>query len=169
MIPVPHISRRQAVGYLLFCVGASRLAAVDLNQPAPHFVAKTLDGERLTNESLKGKVVLLDFWATWCPPCKHDEPAVESIIKEFQKDGLVVVSVNMGEPRRRVKKYLEQSPRSSKIVLAEDTTLAAICEANVYPYYVVINREGDIAGIQRGAAGENALLRLLAKAGLELQ
>ncbi len=164
---VVNISRRGAVASLLFCIAASTLAAIDIDEPAPHFVVKTLDGERLTNESLKGKVVLLDFWATWCPPCKHDEPAVESILREFGKDGLVVLSVNMGEPRRKVKKYLEQSPRSSKIVLAEDTTLAAICEAKVYPYYVVIDREGNVAGIQRGAGGEGALLRLLAKAGLE--
>lgn len=163
------ISRRQASRSLLIAVVAGRLAAIDLDQPAPHFSAKTLDGEKLTNESLKGKVVLLDFWATWCPPCKHDEPAVESVLKEFGKDGLVVLAVNMGEPRRKVKKYLEQSPRSSKVVLAEDTTLAAICEAKSYPYYVVIDRKGNIAGVQRGAAGEGALYRLLAKAGLESQ
>lgn len=161
--------RLSVSAWLLCSLAASHLSAVDINQPAPHFVVKTLDGERFTSESLKGKVVLLDFWATWCPPCKHDEPAVEDLVKEFQKDGLVVLSINMGEPRKRVKKYLEQSPRSSKIVLAEDTTLAAICEAKAYPYYVVIDREGIVVGVQAGAAGENALLRLLARAGLEAQ
>jgi thiol-disulfide isomerase/thioredoxin len=116
---------------------------------------------------LKGKVVLIEFWATWCPPCKSDEPAVENIIHDFGKDGLVVLAVNMGEPRRKVKKYLEASPRSSKVVLAEDTTLAAICEAKTYPLYVLIDRQGNIAGKQNGAGGEGALRRLLAKAGLE--
>jgi hypothetical protein len=65
-----------------------------------------------------------------------------------------------------VKKYLEASPRSSKVILAEDTTLAAICDANVYPLYTLVNRDGRIAGVQRGAGGERALRRLLAKAGL---
>ena len=73
----------------------------------------------------------------------------------------------MGEPKRKVKKFLETSPRSSKVVLAESTTLAAICEAKTYPMYVLIDREGNIAGTQHGAAGEGALRRLLAKAGLE--
>jgi hypothetical protein len=72
----------------------------------------------------------------------------------------------MGEPRRKVKKYLESSPRSCKIVLTEDTTLAAICEAKSYPLYILIDREGNIAGTQHGAAGESALRRLLGKAGL---
>ncbi|MBV8896178.1 MAG: TlpA family protein disulfide reductase [Acidobacteriaceae bacterium] len=149
---------------LLTCVRST--PALDVNQPLPHFVAKTMDGERITNDSVKGKVLLLEFWATWCPPCKSDEPAVESVIKDFEKDGLLVVAVNMGEPRRRVKKYLENSPRSSKVVLAEDTTLAAICDANAYPLYVLVDRDGQVAGVQRGAAGEGALRRLLSKAGL---
>ena len=161
------LSRRQAAGPLIALLLPGGLPASDANQPAPHFSVKTLDGEKLTSESLRGKVVLIDFWATWCPPCKSDEPAVEKMMQEYSEQGLVVLSVNMGESRRKVKKYLEQSPRSSKIVLAEDTTLAAICQANVYPYYVVIDRQGNIAGVQRGAGGERSLRRLLAKAGLE--
>ena len=78
----------------------------------------------------------------------------------------MVLAVDMGEPRRKVKKYLESSPRSCKIVLAEDTTLAAICEAKSYPLYILIDREGNIAGTQHGATGESALRRLLSKAGL---
>jgi len=111
--------------------------------------------------------VLLNFWATWCPHCKSDEPAVETLVKEFEKDGLLVLAVNMGEPRRKVKKYLEASPRSSKVILAEDTTLAAICDAHSYPIYTLVNREGKVAGVQRGAGGERALRHLLAKADLE--
>ena len=152
------------VGY----AAAARLLAVQVHDPAPHFVARTLDGEKLTNESLKGKVVLIEFWATWCPPCRSDESAVDRLATEFAKDGLVVLAVNMGEPKRKVKKYLETASRSSqKIVLAEDTTLAAICEAKSYPLYILIDRDSSIAGIQHGAAGEGSLRRLLAKAGLE--
>ncbi len=162
-----QMSRRGAVWSLLSCVAVNKLPAIDLHEPAPHFVAKTLDGERLTSESLKGKVVLIEFWATWCPYCKKDEAALETVTTEFAKDGLVVLAVDMGEPRRKVKKYLATAPRSSKVVLAEDTTLAAICEAKSYPLYVLIDREGNIAAIQRGAAGEGALRRLLAKAGLD--
>ena len=162
-----RISRREAARSFLFCFGAAKLAAISAHEPAPHFVAKTLDGERLTSESLKGKIVLIDFWATWCPPCKSDQPFVEKLLKEFGKDGLVVLAVNMGEPRRKVTKYLEDSPRSSKVILAQDTTLAAICEAKTYPLYVLIDRDGNIAGTQHGAAGESALRNLLAKAGLD--
>jgi peroxiredoxin len=145
---------------------ARAFADLSRGEAAPHFVARTTDGEKFTNDSLKGKVVLIEFWATWCQYCKKDEAALESLTSEFKKNGLVVLAVNMGEPRRKVKKYLEGSPRSCKIVLAEDTTLAAICEAKSYPLYILIDREGSIAGTQHGAAGESALRRLLSKAGL---
>ncbi len=162
------ISRRTLIqSCAIFLAGTRALPAIERGEAAPRFVAKTIDGERLTSESLKGKVVLIDFWATWCPPCRKDEPAVESIIHDFGKQGLVVLSVNMGESRRKVKKYLEESPRSARVVLAEDTTLAAICEAKTYPLYVLIGRDGTVAGVQHGAAGEYALRRLLKNAGLE--
>jgi peroxiredoxin len=141
--------------------------AIERGDPAPHFVARTMDGEKYTSDSLKGKVVLIEFWATWRQYCKKDERAIESVIKEFDKAGLVVLAVDMGEPKRKVKKYIEESPRSCKIVLAEDTTLAAICEAKTYPLYVLIGRDGNVADTQHGAAGEGALRRLLSRAGLE--
>jgi len=162
-----NITRRSTGGLLLGLLASARLEAISANEPLPHFAARTLDGERITTESIKGKVLLLDFWATWCAPCKSEEPVIENIVRDFLKDGLLVLAVNMGEPRRKVKKYLDSSPRSSRVILAEDTTLAAICEARSYPYYVLVNREGQVVGLQRGAAGELALRRLLSKAGLE--
>jgi len=161
------ITRRRALKTLVAsAVPLSLLKAREPSELPLHFVAKTVDGDKLSSDSLKGKVVLINFWATWCPYCKGDERAVERVTKDFEDKGLVVLSVDMGEPRRKVKKYLEEHPRVSKVVLAEDTTLAAICEAKTYPLYVLIDRQGDIIGRQHGAAGEEALRRFLTKAGL---
>lgn len=126
-----------------------------------------MDGERFTNESVKGKVVLLQFWATWCRYCRHEQPIVDALEREFAGKGLVVLAIDVGESKKKVKKYLEDSPRFCKVVLTEDTNLAAMYQATAYPIYVVIDRDGNIAGEQRGAAGEDALRRLLEKAGLE--
>jgi thiol-disulfide isomerase/thioredoxin len=131
----------------------------DESEPAPRFHAKTLDGEQFNNASIKGKVVLLDFWTTWCPCpyCSQEEAIVDSLGQEFADKGLLVLAVDVAESKKKVKMHLQEHPRSCKVVLTEDTNLAAMYQANTYPIYVVIDRDGNIAGTQRGAAGERAL------------
>src|SRR4051812_39274143 len=136
-------------------------------EPAPHFNATTTAGEKFNNESIKGKVVLLEFWTTWCGYCDEELPFVERLNDEFGNKGLIVLAINVGESKKTVKKYLEQHPRKTRIVLMDDTNLAAMFAAKSYPIYVVIDREGNIAGKQNGAGGESALRDLVASGGLE--
>ncbi len=142
------------------------LSANPTREPAPRFHATTTGGEKFTNESIKGKIVLFEFWATWCGYCDHEAPYVDQIAKEFAGKGLIVLAVDVGESKKTVKRYLEAHPRGVPIVMMEDTNLAAMYQANVYPIYVLIDRDGTIAGTQRGAAGEQALRRLLMRTGL---
>ena len=142
------------------------LSANPTREPAPRFHATTTGGEKFTNESIKGKIVLFEFWATWCGYCDHEAPYVDQIAKEFAGKGLIVLAVDVGESKKTVKRYLEVHPRGVPIVMMEDTNLAAMYQANVYPIYVLIDRDGTIAGTQRGAAGEQALRRLLMRTGL---
>lgn len=135
-------------------------------EPAPRFSAKTTEGEKFSNESIKGKVVLLEFWTTWCGYCANEAAFVDKLGHELADKGLVLLAINVGESKKTVKKYLDLHPRNCKIVLMEDTNLAAMYQATVYPIYVVIDRDGNIAGTQRGAGGEPALRRLIAKAGI---
>ena len=157
------ITRRAAIGVATGGI----VYAIDTREPAGRFRAKTLDGETFDNQAIAGKVVLIEFWATWCKYCKSDEHAVETLTREFAGDGLIVLAVDVGESKKKVKKYLEDSARTCKIVLTEDTNLAAWYGAKSYPYYVLIDRNGKIAGTQKGAGGEASLRRLLSKAGLE--
>lgn len=91
------------------------------SQTAPRFRAKTLGGETL--ESVKGKVVLLEFWTTWCPYCRDEEALVERIDKQFASQGLIVLAIDLAESKKTVTKYLDQHP-PCRIVLTEDTNLA---------------------------------------------
>jgi thiol-disulfide isomerase/thioredoxin len=140
--------------------------AADDREPAPHFRAKALDGQQFNNQSVKGKVVLLEFWTTWCPYCREEQSLVDLVTHEFAGKGLIVLAIDVAESKKTVKKYLEDNPRACHIVLTEDTNLAAMYEAKSYPIYVVIDRDGNLAGIQRGAGGEDALRHLLHNAGL---
>src|SRR6266851_3686918 len=156
-----------ALGCALILAALSGFAVPKAKEPAPRFNATTTTGEKFTNDSIKGKVVLLEFWTTWCGFCADEAPFVDKIGQELAGKGLILLAINVGESRKTVKKYLEQHPRSCKIVLMEDTNLAAMYQATAYPIYVVIDRDGNIAGTQRGAGGEDALRRLIARAGIE--
>ncbi len=142
-------------------------AADETGQPAPRFRARTTTGEQFNNESIKGKVVLLEFWTTWCQYCAAEADLVDDIAKEFSSKGLIVLAVDVLEPDKKVKQYLVDHPRSVPIVLTKDTNLAAMYNAQSYPIYVVIGRDGNIAEEQRGAGGERGLRKLLKRAGIE--
>ena len=169
MLAPPNVVRKFFAGAFVitaFCASAALLANTKQKEPAPHFNAKATNGETFSNASIKGKVVLLEFWTTWCGYCKAEAGFVEKISHEYTDKDLIVLAINVGESKKTVKKYLEQYPRTCRIVLTEDTNLAAMYAANAYPIYVVIDREGNIAATQRGAASEDALRALLSKAGL---
>ena len=158
--------RRITLAFLMFAATVT-MAGDGVGEPAPRFRAKTMSGESFTNDSLKGKVVLLQFWTTWCQYCRSEQGLVDDIDVEFRDKGLIVLAVNVGESKKTVKKYLQENPRKCRIVLTEDTNLAAMFEAKTYPIYVVIDREGNVADTQNGAGGERALFELLSQAGIE--
>jgi thiol-disulfide isomerase/thioredoxin len=161
------ISRRNALaraGYFLAI--PSSIFALDQHPDTVNFKAKTLDGETFSTESIHGKVVLVQFWATWCPYCKSDAPVVDAMLREFRDQGLEVLAVNVGESKRTVTKFLAENPRDCKIVLMTDTNLAAWFGPKSFPHYALIGRNGGEAGQQKGAGGERSLRHLLRQAGL---
>jgi len=163
--------RHLACSTVLVCLVLISIAfaADEAGQPAPRFRAKTISGQQFNNESVKGKVVLFEFWTTWCKYCEAEASIVGDIATEFKGKDLIVLAVDVLEPDQTVKKYLAQHPRSVPIVLTKDTNLAAMYNAQEYPIYVIVDRDGNIAAEQRGAGGERALRRMLRRAGLESQ
>src|SRR5215469_12791114 len=83
----------------------------ETGQPAPRFRARTTTGDQYNNESIKGKVVLFEFWTTWCKYCEEEATLVDDMAREFSGKGLIVLAVDVLEPDQRVKKYLAEHPR----------------------------------------------------------
>jgi len=164
------MSTRRSLSIVLLVFVIAGIAAAqsrdETGDPAPRFRAKTTTGELFNNESVKGRVVLFEFWTTWCKYCEGEAEIVDNIAQEFKSKDLIVLAVDVLEPDKTVKTYLAQHPRTVPIVLTKDTNLAAMYNAQVYPIYVVVDRDGNIAGEQRGAAGDRGLRRMLRRAGL---
>ena len=158
---------RRTLPFVILVTAICAFGGTSGKEPAPRFNARTTEGEKFSNDSIKGKIVLLEFWTTWCKYCVDEAPLVDKVGHELADKGLLVLAINVGESKKTVKKFLDVHPRNCKIVLMEDTNLAAMYQATVYPIYVVIDRDGNIAATQRGAGGEPALRGLIAQAGLD--
>ncbi len=133
---------------------------------APQFSVQSLDGGSITNSSLSGNVVLVQFWATWCGYCRGDQPAVEQVERTYADKGLTVLAVDVGEAPETVRAYLRSNPRSSQIALDQGRSMAAQFGARAFPTYVLIDRNGKIAGTSHGAGGVEALNRLITRSGV---
>jgi thiol-disulfide isomerase/thioredoxin len=146
---------------LVFC----ELAVADT--PAPQFNLRSLDGQTFSNSSLSGNIVLLQFWATWCPYCKRDQAAVDAIQSEYSGKGVVVVAVDVGEDESIVRQYLQKNPRACSVALDERNAVAGRFGMDGVPHYVVIDRSGNVVAVRSGAVGQQGLRNMLSRADRE--
>jgi cytochrome c biogenesis protein CcmG, thiol:disulfide interchange protein DsbE len=105
-------------------------------------------------DDLKGKVVLLDFWASWCGPCKESFRVMEDLHKKYASKGLVILAVNVDEDRNAMKDFLKSHPASFTIV--HDATKKLVNTANIssMPTSLVIGADGKVASIHKGFHGK---------------
>lgn len=134
-------------------------------QAAADFKLTSIDGKAFTLESLKGKFVLLDFWATWCGPCRRDLPDAEKLHQEFHQKGLVVLGIDDGESAETVSQFLVSSKLSFPILLGDNLT-AASYGVSALPTVVLIDADGKIVFYHVGAGDGKALREALTKLGL---
>ena len=118
---------------------------------APDFTVEMLDGKRVTLSSLRGKVVLVSFWATWCPPCRQEMSHMqEGVIDRFAGNDLVVLPISRGEKRETVEKFIEKMGYGFPVGLDIDQSIYSKYASNYVPRSVVINREGEVVYVAVG-------------------
>jgi thiol-disulfide isomerase/thioredoxin len=138
-------------------------------QMAADFKLKSVGGKEFSLQDLKGKFVLLDFWATWCGPCRLDLPSVEKLHQEFHRRGLVVLGVDGGEDSETVNQFLVSTKLSYPILLTADSGVLLSYSVTAFPTVVLIDADGKVVYYHVGAGGEKALRESLAKLGLETE
>jgi len=120
--------------------------------PAPAWKLKDLDGHEVSSDQFKGKVVVLDFWATWCGPCVEEIPGYIALQKKYAAAGLVVVGVSMDRAGPvRVKQFVQANGMNYPIVMGEDATVEAFGNFSAIPTTFLISREGRILNQKTGA------------------
>lgn len=135
---------------------------------APEIVANTPDGDELRLSSLKGKVVLVDFWASWCMPCRKENPNVVNMYKKYHSQGLEVFSFSLDHDKNAWKEAIEKDGLIWKThasdLLGWQTPMVAAYQFSGIPHSVVVNREGNIVAVGlRGSELEQKLVEELHK------
>lgn len=136
-------------------------------QPAPAMNLRDMAGNPVDIAAFKGKVVLLDFWTTWCPPCQADGPSLDKLWAKYGQDKLAIVGVSVNEDRAIVEKYLHDHPHKFPIALTSENEMPRAYEIGAFPTYIVINPDGTIASAVEGDQGFGELRKLLKKAGMD--
>lgn len=138
-------------------VGAA-LGLGDTDLPAPEFAMATLDGDTVRLADLEGQVVLLNFWATWCAPCRLEMPGFQNVWDDYRDHGFTIVglSVDRGD-RSQVERWVRDREITYPIGFASGATVRAYGGANVLPTSILINRDGRIVRRVEGFYAEPAL------------
>ena len=126
------------------CSGGPASSAAQVGERAPDFQLQNLDGQTISLGDLRGKPVLVNFWTTWCPPCRSEMPFLQQIYEEWSDTGLVLLAVDSGESQARVKEFLETRSLSLPVLLDTDNRVAQKYNIRGIPTTFFIDRDGII-------------------------
>jgi peroxiredoxin len=139
------------VAVFLFVLVALPHSALGQGVRAPSLTLKSIEGKTVRLSDYRGKVVLINFWATWCPPCRAEMPDLVKLQREYGKDGLQIIGITY-QPERRahVRRFTRGLKVNYPIVLGTRETKAAFSPDETLPLTVIIDREGTIRGTIAG-------------------
>lgn len=133
----------------LLCL-TSGAVALDKGQAAPEIQLRDLAGKEVKLSSLKGKVVIVDFWASWCGPCRESMPVLERLSKTYKNKGLVVLGVNIDNDAATASKFLKDVPVSFTVVNDAAKTVAKAYAPPTMPSSYIVDKLGRIHAVHAG-------------------
>jgi peroxiredoxin len=144
---------------------AAQLEANDADVQKADFTLKDLRGKKVTLSELKGKIVLVNFWATWCPPCRKEMPDLDAIYRHFQSQGLVILSIS-DEDAFKVNSYVAPIDYHPPVLIDTGGKVAKQFHVDGIPKSFVFDREGKLVAQSIDMRTQRQFLVMLGKAGL---
>ena len=147
-------NRRQALQWSLGAVltaaaGATR-AAIAPSSMAPDFTLRTMGGPNLRLQEQRGRVVMVNFWATWCGPCRQEMPQLNRLYEKYQSSGFVLLGVNVDDDSRNAADVANKLSLKFPVLLDTDKVVSHLYDLRTMPSTVLIDRDGKVRYVHPG-------------------
>ncbi len=125
--------------------------------PAPDFTLQTLDGESVSLSDYRGKLVMINFWASWCPPCNSEMPDLQRYYEQHQDEDFIILGVNYQDTPDKVQAFIEKYGVTFPILLDSDGRVANLFGVQGLPTSFFVDKEGNVLGYQPGPVTKEML------------
>jgi len=140
-----------ALGMLVFAFAATSLASSGLEgRAAPDFALKSSNGENLRLSEYRGDVVMINFWATWCGPCRQEMPLLDELYSRYQRVGFNLLGVNIDDDSRRAMQMIEELGVTFPVLFDARKEVSKLYEVEAMPVTVLVDRNGDVRYVHHG-------------------
>ena len=136
---------------LIAALGMAAPALAGLSgAPAPQFTLTGRSGHQVSLAQFKGQVVMINFWASWCGPCREEMPLLDSIYHSYSKMGFTLIGVNVEPDSQAANDWLKQTPVSFPILYDKESKVSKLYDVEGMPSTVIIDRAGKVRVVHRG-------------------
>ena len=139
-----------ALAFLLSFSGINLASAAAAKGPAPNFTLKSLSGKNLKLSEMTGNVVLINFWASWCGPCREEMPLLNALHKKYEPLGFTVIGVNVEEDVNNARGFLKDFPVDFPVLLDNQNKVSKQYNVVAMPTTVVVDRDGNMRYLHKG-------------------
>ena len=139
----------RAAGFVTLFVTTPVIAGTDTG-PAPDFALKSHSGENLRLSEFQGEVVMINFWASWCGPCRQEMPLLDELYTQYQPLGFTILGVNVEEDSSKAKQMLKESPVNFPILFDNKSEVSKLYNVVAMPSTVLVDRDGNVRYLHQG-------------------
>jgi len=140
-----------AVGLLITLFAATSLASSGMEgQPAPDFALKSSTGENLRLSEYRGDVVMINFWATWCGPCRQEMPLLDELYNRYERVGFNLLGVNIDDDSRRAMQMIDELGVDFPVLFDSRKEVSEMYDVATMPVTVLVDREGTVRYVHQG-------------------
>lgn len=136
--------------FVIALIFSGRALALEPDQDVPDFTLKAMTGENLRLEEMRGQVVLINFWASWCGPCRQEMPVLQKIHTRYEPLGFTVLGVNVDEEPKKAERIAERMNLDFPLLLDSKQKVSESFDVNAMPFTVLVDRDGVVRYIHRG-------------------